>query len=227
MPVKPRSVTGAGTDRIPLGEEEQEVLRILLTKSRLPKEAAEGFVREVNGAIVAAYDLWPVQSSAKEEFASLERVQEKAEALVDALGVVDDSLSRIVLHNEYLEAFGGRSLDDHLKSVIAYCKERTKEKPKPTRKGRTPQGTLAEDLARLWAKHFGQAPSCYVSLYPASGDSTCSPFIDTLRFILSKIEINKDYSDAALGKIAQRALADFRKQQKFDPTVTDKEHQRP
>ena len=74
MPVKPTSVTSAGTDRIPLGGEEQEALRILLTKRG---EAAEGFVREANASIVAAYDLWRKLSSWREEIAWLEQVEKK------------------------------------------------------------------------------------------------------------------------------------------------------
>lgn len=211
MPVKPRSVTGADTNRIRLGKVKQKSLRILLTKRKLPKEAAEGFVREVNGAIVAAYDLWPVQSSPKEEFAWLERVQEKAEELRAALAVVDDLPSHIILDNEHLDAFGGRPLDDHLKSVIAYCKERTKDKPKPMRRGRTPQGTLAEDLARLWRKYFDNLPTfnCWEGARP-------TPFMEALGLILGEIEPDENYNDAALGKITERALADLHKQDEVE-----------
>jgi hypothetical protein len=180
------------------------------------KDGAEEFVRHVNGAVFTYYDLWPDLSSRKEECAWVELVQEKAGQLRGTLAIGDD------FHNEHLDAFGARSLADHLNRVLAYCtewmakqKEWTRKHPKKRWPRKAPGTMLAEELVERWLECFNVLPTSGGWAGAYSDEPSPTPFVEVLGFILREIEPDKDFKHATLAKITDRAVANLRKQREI------------
>lgn len=236
---KPQSVTGMGVAASPLGREQQDELWDLLAKMGLKNDAAEHFVRGVNGAIVFAYDLNPKMSLRSQQIAWFNQVQKAVEKLQAALGVIPDSrsekgiLTRTAV-NEELESLnrfpGGRALDFILGCVVKRCKARKEKLGKPKRKGTvpTPRQVLANELASLWRLHFDKIPTC--NSWEARNST---PFMEALDWILFKIDVdykmyytgytlNADERQiSALGQIAHRAIQDLHKRDETERRYHD------